>query len=401
MINTSKLHELHAIRGWAALLVVIAHSKYPFWSGGVAYLEKFPRSTWGLLDYLVFGINMLSSVGGIFVICFFVLSGFFIARSLKTNRNVFFFYSHRLIRIYIPVLGSLMAAYFLMEMAHYLNEPLFSLSNTGRTYNDSIVIAYNHDLSWQSFISTLYFNPSDGFGFFGFNSPLWSLFCEMIFYVSIPFMTRKFLFISVAILLHIVSLFISYEFVSMASYTHYALYFAMGYFLYEILSSQYADKVKNIVLKNTNLIVISSFVFLFLSIALGLFHFEKFKDDMAMLSTILFMLWILLGKKTSMFVWAKRIVVNRASKFLGKISFSLYLTHLPLMLLLYSLLNIFSGEIVYYNSIYWLTLFFTIPFSYVFFRVFEQPSMTLLKWHKSLYLVNPEKGKSGLVDKTS
>ena len=143
----------------------------------------------------------------------------------------------------------------------------------------------------------------------------------MIFYVSIPFLTRKFLFISVAIILHIVSLFISYDFVSMASYTHYALYFAMGYFLYEILTSQHGDKVKHVVVKNSDLMVISSFVLLFLSIALGLFHFDKFKDDIAMLSTIFFMLWILLGKETRLFVRAKRIVVNPASNFLGKNQF--------------------------------------------------------------------------------
>ena len=47
MINSSRLHELHAIRGWAALLVVIAHSKYPFWSGGVGILGKISEKFMG------------------------------------------------------------------------------------------------------------------------------------------------------------------------------------------------------------------------------------------------------------------------------------------------------------------------------------------------------------------
>lgn len=47
MIEKQRLHNLHAIRGWAALLVVIAHAKYPFWSGGHEYLEKYPMSNWG------------------------------------------------------------------------------------------------------------------------------------------------------------------------------------------------------------------------------------------------------------------------------------------------------------------------------------------------------------------
>ena len=47
MIEKYRLHNLHAIRGWAMLFVVIGHAKYPFWSGGNAYLEKFPRDQWG------------------------------------------------------------------------------------------------------------------------------------------------------------------------------------------------------------------------------------------------------------------------------------------------------------------------------------------------------------------
>lgn len=30
---------LHAIRGFAALIVVIAHAKFPFWSGGQEYVK--------------------------------------------------------------------------------------------------------------------------------------------------------------------------------------------------------------------------------------------------------------------------------------------------------------------------------------------------------------------------
>jgi peptidoglycan/LPS O-acetylase OafA/YrhL len=210
----------------------------------------------------------------------------------------------------------------------------------------------------------------------------------MLFYVSIPFMTRKYLFVSLAILLHIISFFISYDFVSVGSYTHYALYFGMGFFLYEVLISHHGDKLKQLLENNSDIVVILSFIFLLLSIVLGLFHFEKSKDDIAMLSAIFFMLWILLGRETGLYLLAKKVVVNKASNFLGKISFSLYLTHAPFMVLLYSTLNIYSGEIVYYSRIYWLTLFFIIPFAYLFYRFFESPSLLLLKRHKLIYGMN-------------
>ena len=100
MIEKYRLHNLHAIRGWAALFVVIAHAKYPFWSGGREYIEKYPVNTWDWYQYILFGLDMLTSFASLFVITFFVLSGFFIARSIKQkNYSIPFFYGDRIIRI--------------------------------------------------------------------------------------------------------------------------------------------------------------------------------------------------------------------------------------------------------------------------------------------------------------
>ncbi|NLA25012.1 MAG: hypothetical protein GX879_08605 [Bacteroidales bacterium] len=50
MINKEKFKLLHSIRGFAAFIVVIAHAKFPFWSGGKEYVAKFPRTDW---EYLI------------------------------------------------------------------------------------------------------------------------------------------------------------------------------------------------------------------------------------------------------------------------------------------------------------------------------------------------------------
>ena len=67
---------LDSIRGIAAVYVCIAHCRGVLWIGGSEFLNLFPRSTWDVGDYLMFGFSMLSRLAVEFVIVFFVLSGF-------------------------------------------------------------------------------------------------------------------------------------------------------------------------------------------------------------------------------------------------------------------------------------------------------------------------------------
>jgi peptidoglycan/LPS O-acetylase OafA/YrhL len=49
-----RISQIHAVRGFAALLVVIAHAKFPFWIGGQEYIKKYPMSTWSWYEYPIF-----------------------------------------------------------------------------------------------------------------------------------------------------------------------------------------------------------------------------------------------------------------------------------------------------------------------------------------------------------
>ena len=91
---------LDSIRGIAALYVAIAHCRGTLWMGGSEFQKLFPRNTWAISDYLVFGSSMLTRLAVEFVIVFFVLSGFSIAYSLSANKSPLQFYKRRFIRIY-------------------------------------------------------------------------------------------------------------------------------------------------------------------------------------------------------------------------------------------------------------------------------------------------------------
>ena len=192
MIEKQRLHNLHAIRGWAALFVVIAHSKYPFWSGGSEYIKVYPVDTWSWYQYIVFGIDMATSFASIFVITFFVLSGFFITRSIEAKKySIPFFYGDRVIRIYIPYIGAMLISAIALYSAHRIHPELFKMLGSHRPYNLDLIKAYS-DLNIDSFFSGLLFLPGKSGLFFGMNSPSWSLYFEALFYISIPFILLYF-----------------------------------------------------------------------------------------------------------------------------------------------------------------------------------------------------------------
>lgn len=387
MIEKHRLHSLHAIRGWAALFVVIAHAKYPFWSGGQAYLEKYPMENWGWWQYLLFSLDMFTSFASVFVIVFFVLSGFFIARSLVEKKySPIFFYGDRIIRIYIPYFGSLLVGFLALNFAHYINPEIFNLLNPDRPYNRELIAAFN-DLNWQSFKNALFFLPGESGMFFGINAPYWSLFFEALFYILIPFVVmflRRFWFFVLAFVLHLLSFFIGSEWLSTTAFLlQYSIYFAFGVLLYELGSSKKTRLVMvKFVRKMTNVLIASSMIFMLSSIPMGLLHYKKIGFGFGMIGTGLLILWLLYGRRTALYNVSRKILVNDFSNFLGKISFSMYLIHVPILALLYVTWADITQQLVFYERIYWIPVMIIIPLGYLFYLIFEKNSLLLLKRYK-------------------
>lgn len=387
MIERYRLNSLHAIRGWAALFVVIAHAKYPFWSGGQAYLEKYPMSEWDWLQYLSFSLAMATSFASVFVITFFVLSGFFIARSLKQKKYApLFFYGDRVLRIYIPYAGSLLLAFAMLTAAYDVNPELFDLISPDRPYNKDLIAAFE-DLGWGSLQKAIFFLPGSGGVYFGMNGPYWSLFFEALFYIVIPFVLlvlKKYWFFMITFVLYVFSFFVSTGWLTwMAFVFNYSIYFAAGVFLYEVSTDvrgrlillRYARKF-------TNVMIIASLLFFAMSIPLGILHFKKFGFAFGMIGTMLLIVWLLYGRRSKMYVISKKVLINPFSDFLGKISFSMYLIHVPLLALMYAYWTDVSGKLVFYEFIYWVPVILIIPAGYLFYLLFERTSLILLGKYK-------------------
>jgi peptidoglycan/LPS O-acetylase OafA/YrhL len=240
MINKEKLVLLHSIRGFAALIVVIAHAKFPFWSGGQEFVKHLPRTEWSFLDYVLFGIDMFTSNATAMVIVFFVLSGFFIAYSFESNGwQLKHFYTNRFIRIYTPYLGSIIFTLVLFKASTIINPELFT-GFSNREYNQAIINA-NTSFDISSLFYTMLFisKPS----YIGFNYPYWSLLIEAMFYIIAPFFINRskwFLIISSVFMLLAfcfeprVGILLSFKPFRLFI-TTYMFYFALGYFIFWLL----------------------------------------------------------------------------------------------------------------------------------------------------------------------
>lgn len=390
MIEKQRLHNLHAIRGWAALLVVIAHAKYPFWSGGREYLEQYPMNSWHWYDYMVFIVDMATSFASVFVVTFFVLSGFFIARSIQTkNYSVPFFYGDRMIRIYIPYIASLIVGFLSLYLAQLFHPDLFLTNELNRPYNRDLIAAYN-DLDFNSLFSALIFLPGKSGNFFGMNGPYWSLYHEALFYIVIPFIflfLKKYYFFFIASFLFVISFFYGGNWLTIKAFIFsYTLYFAMGVLLFELTQTKSSrlyiiKKIRQM----TNVTLLLSIILMVTAIPLGIAGFKKYGFFLGMVATALLILLVLYGRNTQLLLAFKKLLINPFSNFLGKISFSLYLVHVPVLALYYAIWTKYTQEFVFYDRIYWIAVICVIPIGYISYLLFERNSLILLDKYKKKY----------------
>jgi peptidoglycan/LPS O-acetylase OafA/YrhL len=209
----------------------------------------------------------------------------------------------------------------------------------------------------------------------------------MLFYIFIPFIllfVRRFYFFAAALGLHVVSFFVETRWLSVGEFfLEYMVYFATGVLLYELISVRNKRVwLLKFIRKYTNLLIFLSFLFLLVSVPLGILKFTKFGYSFSMSATVMMMMWILYGRRSQLYLRVSNIIINKFSNFLGKISFSMYLVHVPILALMYATLSIVTNQLVYYNRIYWLAVVLIVPVSYLFYLVFEKSSLILLAKYK-------------------
>lgn len=177
MRHEAKFIWFDAFRGIAALLVLIMHLRaliFVDFSDGMGLLDRF--------------FYFLTGFGHEAVVIFFVLSGFFIVRSIHSsalqNRfDAFRYAKNRLIRLWIVLLPSLILTYLIDTLGMYLYPNAFTYAGLIQSLPD---ISPLGKLGGINFLGNLFFLQEILVETYGSNAALWSLSYEFWYYVIFP-----------------------------------------------------------------------------------------------------------------------------------------------------------------------------------------------------------------------
>ena len=386
------LKYLHIIRGFAAFFVLLAHAKWPFWIGGTAFLKQTSFWQLSILDKLGLILALLSSNGTAMVVTFYVLSGFIITHSYEKNKWTYKqFLVNRSLRIYIPYVASAVLAGVLLMASYKLASPLFDAPV--KDYHQRVMTSYTQGLNFINFIKTVFFIKEERVNYFGFNYVYWYLLYEMIFYLLFPLLLKylNYFFLATAI---IFPLHVFYQPLPEINYwylylTEYLFYFLSGIYLYRFFISGKVHINKNSIWLNKNVLLIIIAALFFSAQLLG---FSAYKSLSFLAATIMAIAWIIY----LLFYGVTNGFFTRAFIFLGKISYSLYLIHVPLLLFFYSLVfYLFSFHSYTSPWVYLLFAFLVVPLAFGFYLLFEKFSFSLIENHKKRL------GKKNIVETVS
>lgn len=183
-VSKSRDILLDFVRGFAALLVCAGHLRAALFvdyssADSVSYLSK--------MFYFLTGFGHQS------VMVFFVLSGYLVGGSILYKKEIFWgeYLSKRIIRLWIVLVPALVFTYLIDSYTRVLDENVllgiyYSTINSGPSVNTP------YSSTFVTFFSNLLFLQNVNMPIFGSNGPLWSLSNEFWYYLLFPLLLVTF-----------------------------------------------------------------------------------------------------------------------------------------------------------------------------------------------------------------
>jgi peptidoglycan/LPS O-acetylase OafA/YrhL len=367
MSGTGRLSELDALRGIAALTVALGH----FWG---AFFEDPEGSL--LAQMTNPSLILASYLGHNAVVLFFLLSGFVLAipRIDRRPQSYGVFLTRRVFRIYLPYVAALALA----ALGDLWLRGAIPLSDWAR---DDWGNPWTQPLSWHLVGQHLLF-----LGFYDFtqiNGVFWSLIVEMRVSILFPLLCALVLFlkplraVTMALCASAAAVLLSIYFpcpqgVSLDTTLHFAGFFVLG-----ILLAQYRENLGRQVLRWRRGVAGAA-----LATALFFYIFGAFLSDAFLrplcphagdvvadwITALAASLLIVLSMNLANF---RALLLTKPCRFLGRISYSVYLIHTPISFILLWLLY---GKISVWG-ILGLFVAATLGLSALFYKFVEEPSM--------------------------
>ncbi|MFM0625271.1 acyltransferase family protein [Paraburkholderia xenovorans] len=360
--SAGKEHVIDAMRGFAALLVAYFHCRQVEWVGMQAFHQSVGHafSLNAIAAYLTFPIAW----GSAGVPIFFVISGYCIHRggALRLAGNSAYrldtgnFWVRRFARIY-PVLLAALVLTFALDW--------FSLQ----------LPPVNHkirEIGLQAFLVNLFSLQGVAGKTFGSNGALWTLSLEVQFYAIYPLLfalRRRIGMTSVLAIVAVINV------VSAYVLERHDIQFFTSYWFSWTLGAWIADARARRAPQARSSVWLYALAAGFVALGCAAFHFGQYGA---------FQLWAI-GFAFYLYKALERGNADRGPAFgtrllgrFGDFSFSLYLIHLPIFVLLSSLLFRSSLQMSIWPSFGYMLV--AVPVAYVFYRLVELPAM---KWSAS------------------
>ena len=323
---SSQYVYLDLIRGIAALAVFAGHLR-------IICFRDVNIST---LDLLGKGVFFLTGFGHLAVILFFVLSGFLIIKSInesviKKKWSVKTYGQNRLFRLWIVLIPCLLIGLILDRIGiEYWGDSLFYSNQWKYFYNQDISNKLTPSIFFGnlSFLQTILVPP------LGSNSALWSLCNEFWYYVLFPlfyFAANRSCTLVVRIFLTFAGICVLF-FIGSEIFLMFPIWLLGGfsYFIAKNLNKKHLQSKKL-------LILISSLFVMTLLMNRMKFHVEVFNFYIIAFFFSIAIPFLINSK-------FKYNVTRSISTYLSNISYTLYLSHLPFIYLLTSILH-FQDEL--------------------------------------------------------
>lgn len=355
-IEIKKYEFIDALRGWAIFAVIISHVRSVF----------SPSSEI---------LSLIASQGGQGVGLFFVASALTLflsmsARNKKEDKAVLKYFLRRFFRI---------APLFYFGIIIY-----GIIKGLDSSFYAPYGIDFHHFFLTVTFLHGWFPDTINAIVPGG-----WSIATEMMFYLLVPFLFSKLKSPKITILLLLISI-VSAKIINVLSWSFFNSYFVNGIDLVSFfqnwwLISQLPVFLVGILLfhtiKNINIKSIDKqygSVLLLVSIFL-LLSFLKTKTYFDLMTSYYFYAFAFFVFALSLYIYPNMFFVNRITKQLGKYSYSLYLTHFAVIMIVENLFlkkNSLTGDIGFVTGCLIVTIG-SLIISFFTYRFIEKPGINL------------------------
>ncbi|WP_405607808.1 acyltransferase family protein [Polaribacter sp. Asnod1-A03] len=363
------------IRGVSALVVMFSHLR------NTMFIDYSELKGTGNISTKIF--YFFTGLGHQAVMIFFVLSGFFVGGAVINKRRIFKFSDYllsRLTRLWVVLIPALIFTLGLDLLVDFLSPDIIEGTYL-KILNSGPKESYS--LSIKTFIANIFFFQTIYTPVYGSNSPLWSLANEFWYYILFPLMfivlknksTYNFYIRVLSFFLLIGFSIMIYD--KLEGY----LIWLMGVLVFALYQSNIKIRNKSI----SNLIILFSMILFLISIVVSK---KDYFAGVSLISNDLFIgvcfsIFIFSIKDSSFFIIENKYL-SKFSIWLSNISFTLYVIHFPLLMLIFALFYKDNMQVLSLNSfIEFSTISIVlIVFSYFFWYLFERNTDKVKKYIK-------------------